>query len=299
MSRSEPVVARACALLLKASARDVTTLVLTPKAGVYRVRLTDGRRVVVKLYAPARSYTAFTERDLMRAVSAAGHVATPTVLACGTVPPHGATVLIASDLGERTLGQAVRDKAVSEREAMHRCGRILAQIHQVPVAPSLVAHRSLARQCALLRRVGPSELLHRIRPALDRVEAACDMPAHLVLCHGDLHLENVLLPMRGPMAGTEHVIDFEETTYCVPEYDLAQTLVTCDVMTGPARNHLVAAHGGSVAAGLLDALIIFHTVRGWTYAALAEKRDRGLWAARLDHVLATFAPLLYPQRKGH
>ncbi|MGW1563979.1 phosphotransferase enzyme family protein [Streptomyces sp. NPDC002144] len=291
------MVEQACVRLLRTSARDVTRLTLTPKAGVYRVTLADGRSVVIKLYAPARSFTAFTERDLIRAVS--GHVATPTVLACGTVPPHGATVLITGDLGETTLGQAVRDESVSEREAMHRCGRILARLHQVPVTPGLLTRRSLAQQCVHLRRVGPPALLHRIRPALDRVEAACDRLAQLVLCHGDLHLDNVLLPECGPSAGTAHLVDFEETTHCVMEYDLAQTLVTCDATTGAARDHLLTAYGTSAAEGLLDALIVFHTARGWTYAALLENRDRDLWAARLDHTLAAFAHVLHPLQKGH
>lgn len=82
-------------------------------------------------------------------------------------------------------------------------------------------------------------------------------------------------------------MDFEGTTLSTPEYDVAQTLVTCDALApAPAARAIVtAAYGRSLDTDLLDAFVVFQIVRGWTFAAHVERRDRDAWTARLHHVL--------------
>jgi aminoglycoside phosphotransferase (APT) family kinase protein len=105
-----------------------------------------------------------------------------------------------------------------------------------------------------------------------------------VWCHGDLHFDNVIPWGDGQVS--EYLVDFEGTTWAVPEYDLAQTLVTCDALDARDLRTLTDAYGRPVHLPLLQAHIVFQALRGWTYAAHREGRDRTTWAARLDRALA-------------
>jgi hypothetical protein len=83
-----------------------------------------------------------------------------------------------------------------------------------------------------------------------------------------------------------HVVDFEQVILGVPEYDIAQSLVTSDALEDSDRAKFLAGYGApGVSAELIDALIVFHVLQGWVYTARAELRDIDLWAARVRRVL--------------
>ncbi|MFI6056007.1 phosphotransferase family protein [Streptomyces violascens] len=294
MSSRYPAVERACDVLAGASAVSVARAARGPLASVYRVVLVDGRRVVVKLFAPRGRHDAGAEALALRAVAESGRVAVPEVVGVGPVPGFAATALVSDDVGSDTLGDLVRAGLVAPERALGRLGALLGAFHGiaapvgVPMSPGVIEQAS-----AVVRRC-PALLVPRVRPALEVIVDRCADAAFYVWCHGDLHWDNAMIAAAGLQhladGGAEgqlaeRVVDFEGTTLCVPEYDVAQTLVTCDALTPTTRAAVVAAYGRPLDRGLLDALVVFQAVRGWTFAAHVERRDRAVWAPRLHRVL--------------
>ncbi|MFI6347198.1 aminoglycoside phosphotransferase family protein [Streptomyces sp. NPDC050560] len=298
---SVPVVELACTALAGTSLVEVRRASTNAGTAVYRVALSDERHVVVKLVAAGRSHSADDEARLLAAVAASGRVAVPAVIASGSIPGLGTTALITADVGPSTLGEAVREGQVTKLAAMVRLARLLNVFHTIkppansPLAPGILAQISaLARHC-------PSSVFALLAPALEVIaEGAAD--GRQVWCHGDLHFENVVHQSAseqnsGRNGLSETVIDLAASTVCVPEYDLAQTLVTCDALAPSDRVLLAAAYGWPVDHRLVDAFVIFQAVRGWTYAAYREGRHSRLWAARLRQALNS-GPAWRSERNG-
>ncbi|MFI5705213.1 phosphotransferase family protein [Streptomyces xanthochromogenes] len=274
---------------------------------MYRVTLADGRRVVVKLFAESCSHTAEDEARMLRAVAVSGRTAVPEVVAAGRVPGFGATALISQDAGGVTLGGLVRSGSITRGRALRRLGALLAGFHTIAAPTGMRMAPGVIEQAGAVVRRCPDGLTARIAPALQAIAERCGDRDGFVWCHGDLHWDNVipapgeqqhLTGRRVPGLPSERLVDFEGSTLCAPEYDVAQTLVTCDAFTPAARTRLTAAYRRPLDARLLDAFTVFQAVRGWTFAAQVEERDREMWAARLHHVLTEFPHQVDPPVPG-
>jgi aminoglycoside phosphotransferase (APT) family kinase protein len=280
--------ALACRVLLGQAAADVRELSCSPTSAVCRVALVGAGHAIVKLHCRAERRRAREQQRAMTAVASYTAVATARVLACGTVPGIGAAALITEDLGRIDLGRAVRDGMCSRDQALELLGRLLAQLHRMPTqagprppegsGPRIDAPALIAR-C-------PAPVADAVAPILARAADAARQAGRTVWCHGDLHPANVLLPQAtAGRLGPAHVIDFEQMLCAVPEYDLAQCLVTSDALAPGERARVEAGYGSALSRSLLDELIVFQAVRGLVYAAHGEGRDAPLWQARVGYVL--------------
>ncbi|PKV89923.1 aminoglycoside phosphotransferase (APT) family kinase protein [Streptomyces sp. TLI_146] len=285
-------VERACTQLAGGPPAQTAHIRSAPKTAVFRVLLADERRVVVKLFAADASHGAADEARLLAAVAESGRVQVPTVIGHGPVPGLTVSALITADAGTKTLGDALRVEQMPRPAALLRLALLMAAFHSIPTPAGISQAAGIDRQVTDLSTHCPKQVFTRLAPALEIIAAGARR-TRLVWCHGDLHLENVICGGdRQPIATSdgeshlpEYVVDFEATTVEVPEYDLAQTLVTCDALGPSDRVFTAAAYGRPVDTRLLDAYIAFQAVRGWTYAAHQEGRDRDLWSARLHQAV--------------
>ncbi|WP_327134110.1 aminoglycoside phosphotransferase family protein [Streptomyces sp. NBC_01343] len=289
-------VERACTELAGSAPAETVRVRNGPKTAVYRVRLADGCPVMVKLFAADTTHGAADEARLLAAVAAAGRVRVrvrvPTVIGYGPVPGLTVSALVTTDAGTSTLGDAVRAGQMPRPAALLRLALLMAAFHSVKAPAGVPLAPGIGQQVSALAAHCPKQVFVRLAPALEVIAAGARLE-RLVWCHGDLHLENVICgDDRRPTAGEhgrprlpDYLVGFEAATVEVPEYDLAQTLVTCDALEPSDRLFVAAAYGRPVDTRLLDAYVTFQAVRGWTYAAHREGRDRDAWAARLHLAL--------------
>ncbi|RPK36344.1 Phosphotransferase enzyme family protein [Streptomyces sp. ADI91-18] len=285
-------VERACTELAGSAPAETVRVRSGPKTAVYRVRLADGRPVVVKLFEADGSHVAADEARLLAAVTDAGRVRVPTVIGYGPVPGLTVSALVTTDAGTSTLGDAVRAGQMPRPAALLRLALLMAAFHSVKAPAGVPLAPGIGQQVSALAAHCPKQVFVRLVPALEVIAAGACLE-RLVWCHGDLHLENVICGGDRRLTVGEHgwsrlpdyLVDFEAATVEVPEYDLAQTLVTCDALEPSDRLFVAAAYGRPVDTRLLDAYVAFQAVRGWTYAAHREGRDRDAWAARLHLAL--------------
>ncbi|MFD3678187.1 phosphotransferase [Streptomyces sp. NPDC058613] len=284
---------RACAELAGSAPAEMVRVRRGPKTAVYRVRLADGRPVVVKLFAADTTHGAADEARLLAAVTAAGRVRVPAVIGHGPVPGLTVSALVTADAGTNTLGDAVQAGQIPRPAALLRLALLMAAFHSTKAPPGVPLAPGIGQQVSTLASHCPKQVFVRLAPALEVIAAGTRLE-RLVWCHGDLHLENVVRGGDRRFTASEHgrlrlpdyLVDFEAATVEVPEYDLAQTLVTCDALEPSDRVFMAAAYGRPVDTRLLDAYVAFQAVRGWTYAAHREGRDRDAWAARLHLALS-------------
>ncbi|MFW6725314.1 aminoglycoside phosphotransferase family protein [Streptomyces sp. MAR4 CNY-716] len=276
----EPVVARACAELLRVGAAVSRRVKLGTRSTVYRVVLADGRQVVMKVFAGTARRNAMTEARVIDA--AARLVAVPTVLGAGRVPGHLATALVTSDLGELTLDAAVRTGGISRRQELDHLGKLLRRFHQIPIRRAQVSARPLADHVSWLAERCPSALMHRIDPALQVLATAFAGTTGSVLGHGDLHSQNVILSASQQGVGQGHVIDFVHTAPCIREFDVAQTLTLARAVEPDERETVTAAYGHPLNAQVVDAAVVFHTTRCWVTARRdGDEALRARWGMHL------------------
>lgn len=290
MISTGPLAAAACAALLGRAAKAETQLSRAPSSAVHRITLDDGLRVIVKLhFGPARG-KAEQQCRALQSVRTHTDLFVPAVLACDDVPP--AAVLIMQDVGEADLGRATEAGWCTRAQALHALGDLLGRLHRLPadLGPD-PPHARAPHDASRLISLCPPMLAAAAANALARAgEVLRD--GDPVWCHGDLHPANVLAT-RTPVdrLGALYLVDFEEMVYTRREYDLAQCLVTSDALDQADRVRIEAGYGLSLDRDAIDALLVFHAVRGWVYAAHAEQRDRQLWAVRLRKTLDTFRDL--------
>jgi aminoglycoside phosphotransferase (APT) family kinase protein len=276
----------ACRDLLEADVIAINCLSRAPRSAVYRATLADqGHSVVVKLYEGLAARKAARERRAITAVASGGLVRTPAILGYGLLPGVEAAALIMQDLGTTTLSRAVWAGASSRPEALFLLGRLLAGVHQLSPAPDRPGTGAMFPiHAADLQRHCPAWLRDAAAPALKRAAVLTAADVREVRCHGDLHPDNVIL-----RAGIPYVVDFEQATCAVAEYDLAQTAVTSDALETDQLTQILAGYGWGVSQELLAALIVFHVVRGWVWAAVRENRDKALWSSRVHFVIDQYA----------
>lgn len=279
----------ACRALLTADITSVCRLASSTNAAVYRVTLAPPQtsQVIVKLYAGRARWKAIKEHRLLTTLAKCPTVNVPQVMVSGTVPDLHVTVLIMRDLGSATLRKVTGSGVCSRDKALSLLGRLLRSFHRLPYPPPgpgmPLAALDIAAQITALRQHLPDELRTVTQAPLERVIALSHI-RQPVWCHGDLHADNVLLcAQEGDLV--PYLIDFEQSTIATAEYDLAQTLVTFDVLDHDDQARLLAAYGIGLSENLLADLITFHALRGWRWAALRENRDVALWQARLRFAL--------------
>jgi len=107
-------------------------------------------------------------------------------------------------------------------------------------------------------------------------------------CHGDLHPANIVPIGRALDAASLHVVDLEQFSCSIPEYDVAQSLVTSDALDSRGRNALLSGYPAPLDGELLTALTAYQALRGWAYAATRERRDVALWTRRVELALQPF-----------
>jgi Ser/Thr protein kinase RdoA (MazF antagonist) len=275
-------VATACHTLLGATVAEVDMLAASPNSAVYRVTLTTvPERVIVKLYAGRAQWKAGKEHLVLTKLANHAPFHVPEVLATGPVPGLDLTGLILVDLGTHSLHQRIRSDTCSRRDALNLLGRLLTAFHSHPLHnPAPVADILVGRVLALQGRL-PPQVLAATRPNLDRLVKLASLQAS-VWCHGDLHFDNVVFQSGDQIP---YVIDFEQATGGPAEYDVAQTAVTTDSFGPDDLTCLLSGYAAAISRDLLTDLIVFHTLRGWCWAARHEGRDVTLWQTRLTHVL--------------
>ncbi|GAA0974622.1 hypothetical protein GCM10009555_031140 [Acrocarpospora macrocephala] len=282
------IVDAACRALLGAPAVRANQLSATPSTAVYRVILTNRQihdSVIIKVYAGRAQWKASKEHLILAERSGCPAFGVPDVVASGPIPRHDLTALVLTDIGPHTLHQTISDGVRSRRDALRLLGQLLNAFHHDPGRRADRTRTQIVTQLALdvrkLRDRLPEEVLWRVRPSLDRL---CRPAAqqNVVSCHGDLHFGNVVLRTANALP---HLIDFEQATDAPAEYDLAQTAVTTDALAPDDLASLMTGYLGPTSRGLLTDLIVFHTLRGWWWAARQEDRDVALWQDRLIQVL--------------
>ncbi|MGW6054823.1 phosphotransferase family protein [Streptomyces sp. NPDC055189] len=284
-----PMVSRACNLLLGSPAKAAERLATGSRTAVYRVALLAGSTVIVKLYSHTARRNALSEAAAMCAVSAA--VPVPEVLGYGTTSSAGATALVTSDLGPGTLGSAVRSGSVPRLQALRDLGTLLGRMHEAPVSTSS-PWRPVIETVASLSRRCPFDVLDRLAPALAIVTEPLD-EASVVWCHGDPHLDNVVL------SGTRqscHLVDFTDAAPGRREADVAHALIMTGAHSQWDRHTLLCAYPHAVNDTHLAAWSAFLTVSCWTHAGPGNNRTA--WSNRLAE-LSRRTPHLFRPHTEH
>lgn len=280
VTKVEPVISRACSGLLSADAVSSRRIKAGSRSAVYRVAVADGRRVIVKVFSNTARRNAISEGRVIEA--ARGFVRVPAVLGCGLVPGHGATALVTADLGDLTLDGAVKADRIARQLALEHLGILLARFHQIPGRRAGPPVRPFTEHVTWLARRCSRKVMDQLEPALNVIADRCAEQDRMVLGHGDLHGDNILIPEQGPGAGLLHVIDFAQSALCAAEFDVAQTLAVTDSVEWAERRQLIAAYGDGLDERLVDASVAFHTVRCWAHASLSgDEADRLHWTVRL------------------
>lgn len=293
----------ACLRFVNGGATRVTCLSRAPASGSYRVLLSDGQSVIAKLYLNTSKWRAAKERDIIESLSGGSVIRTAKVLGHGHLEDHDASVLITSDLGDATLWRAITAGTCSYHDGLGLIGQLLADFHRVDLATFPIGEQTHSQSMveqhvrqflSILGRNPADRLASRVRPALETLIRLCGQPREQVECHGDLHPANVVMCQLKSGTLAAHLIDFGSAVRCLPEYDLAKSIVTSSsALLRDERTALLAGYGGrhQVSDELLDAFVVFHVVDGWVHAAMLEGRDQSLWQGRVEAVLARYAAL--------
>lgn len=266
---------------------------------VYRVQLRN-QAVVMKLFTPDRGHAAQREASGLRATAPVLGRRAPQLLGHGRLPDTHTPYLVLSEVPGATLRQAMASAALPEPEALVVLGSLLADLHQAEYVGfgSVASHQRLtnagdfihqltAHRARLLDQHGHGHLAETLRATAETAAALAAKSDRSVLCHGDLHLDNVLV--RQADDGTwdvSGVVDYESVVYAIPEYDLAKTLVVCSTFDPAHRRALLDAyHPHTVNTALLTDFCRYHTIDGWLWATIVEDRHHDLWNDRLQRIL--------------
>ncbi|MBA0054332.1 aminoglycoside phosphotransferase family protein [Streptomyces sp. AJS327] len=259
-----------------------------PSSAVYRITTAEPstRSLIIKLYRGRACWRAKREDEALQHLgSLPTTFSVPAVAGRVAVPGTDIIALVTEDMGEHHLHHAVQKGQVPRMTALNNAGELLTAFHQLPLYESAVAAPPLAqRLTSLAARLPESMRLATADAFVEAISLVAGRPA--VLCHGDLHLHNIVTHRLHDSHGLA-VIDFEEIGLAVPEWDLAQTAVTTDACANADLEQLLAAYAHPVDTALLAHLTTVQCVRGWYYACRGEGRDEALWRRRLSLSFST------------
>jgi aminoglycoside phosphotransferase (APT) family kinase protein len=193
----------------------------------------DGR--VLKLFRPGWGKDIAThEAEVARAIYESGAPA-PRVDELAEVDGRAGVVY------ERIAGPSLLGVLSARLSRLPWVARTLAEAHAAIHLRTMAGLPRMRETLARRIQAAPS-----LPPALQRaaLRALATLPDADVLCHGDYHLDNVLLSARGPL-----IIDWENAALGDPLADVARTLMVIRagfVYTGSATERAVKRAGGSM-----------------------------------------------------
>ncbi len=247
-------------------------------------------RLFVKRYANSRGLTREVSA-LERLRDTVVPFRHPRVIGVGQLPQNRGAFIVTDVIGRYSLGTFARIHHLDRDVILGTVGRLLRCFHQTPTPESLAVDEVLGcilRSCERHERIAAeygevtaSSLARAIRRWIDLHGIGQGLT---VLCHGDLHPENIVLPNRSSSlrAKAFGIVDFESTLFAPAIVDVAKSIVVCGTGDDVDSAALLSGYGeiDSDQAVLLG-LQAFHAMNGWIYARLVAKRDVALWDCRL------------------
>ena len=207
------------------------------------------------------------EAQIARAVSASG---LPVPWVGEIVDVDGRAGLVYERVDGPSLLDSFMKRPWTLRPTALILARLHAELHKTRIAAAVPAQRQ-----RLVDKIDRAELLS---PALRSraLEALAGLPDGDVLCHGDFHPGNILMPPSGPI-----IIDWIDATRGHPHADIARTLIIARF--GVARGGPVAQR--VLRAGVLGLLSIYE--REYGRLCGTTRADVALWlpvvaAARIE-----------------
>ncbi len=170
-----------------------------------------GADLVVKLYREGWPRTEIEqEAHLMRLVHAAG---LPVCRVLDTVELEGRTGIIMERIQGISMQKIIEASPMRFVSLAPLLGQLHARIHSVPGAGFPSQQERMQR-----RTLSSTVLAEEVRQRV--IDAIAELPSGDSLCHGDLHPDNVMMTLKGPM-----IIDWCQATQGNPLADVANTLV--------------------------------------------------------------------------
>lgn len=278
---------------------DASHLVATTRLRdhVYKVQL-DNQVIVVKLFSPGRRHAAQREAAGLHATAPLLGARVPHLLGHGHVA--GTPYLVLAEAPGVTLRHALNGAELTEPDALRVLGRLLADLHQTghvgfgpvtsPQHPTFADYfgQLTAHRATLLEDHGHRDIARTLARTTERITALTGRLSRSVLCHGDIHPDNVFIRSLDRAWVVSSVVDYESVAYAIPEYDLAKTLVVSSALDAAHRRTLLDAYDSrhTIDQTLLDHLLHYHAIDGWLWATIIEDRHHRRWNHRLKRVLS-------------
>jgi len=172
---------------------------------------TWGDKQVLKLFENDSHFLATKEAALTRIVRAAG-VKAPTVI--DIIAVNGRSGIVYERVDGPTMRQYIGDLTTNDpRHVIHRLAEIHAEIHAHTASDLPEQLECLKFQ---IQGVSPSSLSSTTKAAV--LSAMKQLPRDNVICHGDFHMDNVIMSDDGPV-----IIDWRSVTQGHPLADVART----------------------------------------------------------------------------
>lgn len=220
----------------------------------------------------------------------------PRVMCSGPLRQKSGAFVVTDVIGRCSLATFAKRHRQTRRVTLATVGRLLLSFHR---AFPHVSHdgdaslNTILHSCETHARIAAehgettaSSLADAIRAWIE-VHGLGTGPA--VLCHGDLHPDNIVLASnRGPVTTeTTGLVDFESSHWAPAIVDLAKSSVVCGLGDDADAEALLSGYGRmDLDHAVLIGLQAFHAMSGWIYAGLAAHRDVALWNSRL-HAFGT------------
>ena len=173
---------------------------------------------VVKLFKPGGERLSRLEARMTRAAFAAG---LPAPQVFDEITVEGRVGIVLSRFDGPTLLQLLQTGAVTRDRAAAILATLALSVHKTPPTPDVISQRDLLR--ALVESPGnllPRHLAQGVLALLER------LPPEDGLCHGDLHVNNVIMTAEGP-----RLIDWTWTRRVGTALDLAHGhVVLCELI---------------------------------------------------------------------
>lgn len=248
-------------------------------------RQADGT-VLKLLRDPAHAWRVEAEAAALRSLGADGY---PVPAFVGTTTVDGRPGLVTERVEGRSMLDALDRRPLTVFAAGRAMGELHAAMHDRTAPPELPAlHEVLAARIAEAGAL-PDDLRARVSSVLD------DLPTSDRLCHGDMHIGNVLGTPDAPA-----VIDWGDATRGAPTGDLARTWILVRFGTLPPGAPLAAR----ALAPIGRRIILAEYLRAYRAARPVDDALLGRWqvvcaAARLWDPVPEDHPAVLAYLRAH